>query len=73
MNGKVEKLLICKGAGEDLFEIKNAELFPGKDIQGDRYYFKTGTFSEALAKIGDFEVTLIEQEEIDDFNVKTGP
>jgi len=72
MNGKVERVLICKEAGEDLYEIEKASLVPGKGIEGDRYYFKAGTFSDALAEKGDFEVTLIEQEEIEGFNVKAG-
>lgn len=38
-------------------------------VEGDRYFFKNGTFSEALEAKGDFEVTLIELEKIEAFNM----
>jgi MOSC domain-containing protein len=72
MAGKVEVILLAEKAGEPMSEHDLAELQAGKGIIGDRYYSSQGTFSEALADAADFQVTLIEQEEIDFFNQKTG-
>jgi len=72
MNGKVEQILISSNAGEELRQVSEANLIQGKGIEGDRYFFKVGTFSEALEEKGDFEVTLIEKEEIDAFNELAG-
>ena len=66
--GRVEKILIAKSAGDPLFEVDNAKLETGFGIVGDRYHKKVGTFSKALTKNGDFEVTLIERGEINAFN-----
>ena len=71
MKGNIEDILICKSGGGDLKSIETASLVPGKGIEGDRYFLKQGTFSEALEEKGDFEVTLIEIEEIDSFNQTT--
>jgi len=71
MNGTIKEILICENSGDELFNIKEALLIEGKGIKGDRYYSKTGTFSKALEEKGDFEVTLIEKEEIDIFNEET--
>jgi len=72
MTGKVDLILLAEKAGETMSEHAYAELETGKGIVGDRYYSSQGTFSEALADAADFQVTLIEQEQIDSFNQKTG-
>lgn len=72
MSGKIEEILICENAGEVLLQKENASLVRGKGIDGDRYFHKKGTFSEALKDKGDFEVTLIEIEEINAFNTISG-
>ena len=72
MSGKIEEILICENAGEELLQKENASLVRGKGIDGDRYFHKKGTFSEALKDKGDFEVTLIEIEEINAFNTISG-
>ncbi len=72
MNGVVEQILIAESAGQPLISVAEAELVPGKGIEGDRYFSANGTFSKSLLSKGDFEVTLIEQEEIRAFNVTTG-
>jgi hypothetical protein len=72
MNGIVKEILIAENAGDDLFPLKRAEFVSGKGIEGDRYFNSIGTFSEKLKESGDFEVTLIEQEEIDAFNNISG-
>jgi uncharacterized protein YcbX len=68
MTANVKEILITHEAGEDLYSIDVASLVAGKGIEGDRYFHAQGTFTEALQESKDFEVTLIEQEEIDAFN-----
>ena len=72
MAGIIEDILICEKAGGNLKSISEVALVAGKGIEGDRYFLKQGTFSESLEEKGDFEVTLIEIEEINSFNEKTG-
>ena len=50
--------------------ISTAELISGQGVVGDRYLNGTGTFSKKLAGLPDVELTLIESEEIDSFNVQ---
>lgn len=69
--GRVEKIFICKQAGEALSAKNNATLIKAKGIEGDRYFHQQGTFSKALKATGDFEVTLIAVEEITAFNATT--
>ena len=45
-----------------------ATLESGKGLVGDRYYQGTGTFSKKLKDVSDWEITLIETEEIQRFN-----
>ena len=49
-----------------------AVLEAGRGIVGDRYYAGTGTFSKKLEDRHDWEVTLIEIEEIERFNDSDG-
>lgn len=72
MNGIVKDILLAERAGDSLFSAQKADLHAGKGIIGDRYYLSQGIFSEDLAELPDFEVTLIEQEQIDKFNTTTG-
>jgi MOSC domain-containing protein YiiM len=44
----------------------------GGGLVGDRYHAQGGTFSEKLKDSGDWEVTLIEQEEVERFNLSEG-
>jgi len=71
MIGKIEEILVCEKAGQALFNLREAALIQGKGIEGDRYFLKAGTFSEALEKSGDFEITMIEREEVNSFNNET--
>lgn len=48
--------------------VKEAVLEAEKGLVGDRYYGKTGTFSDKLDGTRDSEVTLVESEEIERFN-----
>lgn len=68
---RVVDLLLTDTAGKPLQSQKEVELIAGKGIVGDRYYLKTGTFSEQLAGLPDAELTLIELEEIEAFETTT--
>lgn len=76
--GILDNIWIGDTAGGALVAKQQAILDAGKGIVGDRYYSENGnghgqgTFSEQLQGTPDFEVTLIEQEEIDAFNQVTG-
>ncbi len=70
MEGFVKEILISESAGSEMNSLASAELVEGKGIVGDRYFKKVGTFSKALEEAGDFEVTLIESEEIEAFEQK---
>ena len=68
--GVVKNILIAANVDEALCSSSTATLQAGKGIVGDRYYFAHGTFSKKLAGLPEVEVTLVEQEEIDAFNLK---
>ena len=66
--GRVKSIYICESAGLPMQSISRAELVAGKGIVGDRYYNETGTFSAKLAGKPSKEATLVEIENIDEFN-----
>lgn len=66
--GKVKSIFICESAAMPMQSIPLAELVAGKGIVGDRYFNETGTFSAKLAGKPSREATLIEVENIDEFN-----
>ena len=68
MIGKVVSIYIAPLAGSQLEPIEVAELQSGKGIAGDRYFQQQGTFSKQLESGADWEVTLIESEEIRNYN-----
>ena len=72
MHGRVKDILTTDKAGAALHSTASAQVHAGKGIVGDRYYSAQGTFSKVLEGEPDFEITLIEQEQIDIFNNKTG-
>lgn len=51
--------------------VPRVRAIPGKGLAGDRYFVGTGTFSPQLQK-PDFELTLIEQENIEAFAAESG-
>lgn len=55
-------------AGSTLQPVPKASLEAGKGLVGDRYYAQVGTFSKKVM-LPDAEITLIESEEIDRFNL----
>ncbi len=72
MNGVVASLYTGAVAGAALGSVNQATLEAGRGIIGDRYHLGEGTFSAKLAGKPDFEITLIEQEEVDRFNCEQG-
>lgn len=68
MRGSVAAIYMSGIAGEVLRMVPSAVLVAGRGIEGDRYFLQGGTFSEKLKDGQDWEVTLIEKEEIDRFN-----
>ena len=74
MNGSVLEIFTAPAAQTPVQSVSTAELIAGKGIVGDRYFSNEGTFSAKLETKGaaDWEVTLIETEEIDRFNAALG-
>jgi MOSC domain-containing protein YiiM len=58
--------------GAVLRALPRAVLEAGRGLVGDRYYLQAGTFSAKLKDGHDWELTLIEKEEIDRFNTDHG-
>lgn len=72
MEGIIESIFISANAGGEVLSQSSVKLEAGRGIVGDRYYLFKGTYSKKLEKSHDFEITLIEREEIDAFNQATG-
>jgi MOSC domain-containing protein YiiM len=68
MPGTIAAIYTTPQAGTPLHSVREATLEAGKGLVGDRYYEGDGTFSEKLRNTSDWEVTLIELEEIEHFN-----
>lgn len=65
------EILIAQSPGHPMQTVPEVRAIPGSGLEGDRYALGTGTFSPHPQK-PDYEVTLIEQEEIDDFSRESG-
>ena len=74
MTGTIVEIFIAPEAQAPIQSVPVAQLEAGRGIMGDRYSSSEGTFSEKLEGKGksDWEVTLIETEEIDNFNKTHG-
>ena len=72
MTGKVVAIVTTDQAGAPLQPVLEGTLETGKGLVGDRYYARGGTFSEKLKDSADWELTLIESEEIQRFNQSQG-
>ncbi len=68
MNPHVVGIYTTPERGAPLVPVDEARLETGRGLVGDRYYLGAGTFSERLKGTPDAEVTLIEHEEIVQFN-----
>ena len=63
---------VAHKAGGPLEPVEVAHLESGKGVVGDRYFQHQGTFSDKLKGSQDWEVTLIEIEEIRSYNKNQG-
>jgi len=72
MAGSIVSIFIAPEAAALMLSVSEARLEEGQGIVGDRYYSGKGTFSEKLKGSPDSEVTLIESEQIDNFNRLNG-
>lgn len=68
MSGKIVKLLLAKDINTPMQNVNQMVLEENKGIFGDRYYYQEGTFSNKGKIEPDRDVTLVEIENIDDFN-----
>ncbi len=62
----VIQILTAESPASAMKPLTEVRAVPGKGLEGDRYFSGTGTFSPAGHK-PDFEITLIEQEQIETF------
>jgi MOSC domain-containing protein YiiM len=62
-NGRVVSLHVCSEAAEPMIEVPTVMAVAGRGIEGDRYFLKTGFYSDKPGP--DRELTLIELETID--------
>ena len=72
MTGSVVAIYSAPQAGAELVPLEVARLEAGHGLVGDRYFDRVGTFSKKLEPTRDWELTLIEKEEIDRFNAAEG-
>ena len=73
MIGEVAAIFLTPIAGEPPVSVESATLESGKGLVGDRYFLQAGTFSEKLKDSNDWEMTLIEMEEIRRYNELQDP
>lgn len=65
---KVVEIYIAKSSKSPMENLYVAELVKGRGVVGDRYCLGKGTFSKKLAGLPDKEITLLESEQVDEFN-----
>ena len=63
---QVIQILIAESPESAMRSLTEVRAMPGKGLEGDRYFSSTGTFSPTCQK-PDFEITFIEQEQIEAF------
>ena len=68
---RVVAILIAASPREPMRSVPQANALPGKGLEGDRYFAGCGTFTPATPK-PDYEVTLIEVENVRAFALETG-
>jgi MOSC domain-containing protein YiiM len=61
--GRVESIQVAPAAREPMQAVDSARAVPGRGIEGDRYFSKSGTYSRKDG--ADREITLIESEAIE--------
>lgn len=67
----VAEILIAPAPTAAMVSVSMARAVPGRGLVGDRYFEGTGTFSPQPQK-RDFELTLIEEENVSAFALKSG-
>jgi MOSC domain-containing protein YiiM len=69
MTAAIKNIFIAPESGAPMISVQTASLEAGRGIAGDRYHIGKGKFSEKLAAKGenDWQVTLVESEEIEAF------
>ena len=65
------QICIADAATAPMRTVREVDCVSGRGLAGDRYFEGTGTFS-ATAKKPSHEVTLVEAEEVEDFNAQFG-
>jgi MOSC domain-containing protein YiiM len=71
LSAHVAEILIAPSPAASMVSVSNARAVPGRGLEGDRYFAGVGTFSPQPQK-PDFELTLIEQENVAAFAHKSG-
>jgi uncharacterized protein YcbX len=69
--GSLIQICVADAAKAPMRSVREIECVSGQGLAGDRYFSGTGTFS-ATAKKPSHEVTLVEAEEVEDFNAQFG-
>jgi hypothetical protein len=69
--GFVTQILIAASPATEMVPTAKVRAVPGMGLEGDRYFFGIGTFSPKPQK-ADFELTLIEQENVQAFASASG-
>jgi uncharacterized protein YcbX len=69
--GTLIQICIADAAGAPMRTVREAVCVSGRGIDGDRYFLGTGTFSPTARKPSQ-EVTLVEVEEVERFNLLCG-
>ena len=69
--GQVAEILIAASPAADMESRPSVRAEPGKGLEGDRYFAGVGTFSPPSRK-PDYELTLIEQENVELFAAEPG-
>ena len=70
-SARVIQILIASAPDQPMQAVEAARAVPGRGLEGDRYFDGRGTFSPPEPK-PDFELTLIEQERIEEFAAASG-
>lgn len=69
--GTLMGIYLADAAGAPVRRVDEAEFIAGRGIVGDRYFTGLGTYSPVVQKPS-HEVTLVELEQVDDFNAAYG-
>ena len=68
---RISEIFIAESPASEMKAVQDVRAVAGRGLEGDRYYFGRGTFSPNPMR-PDFEITLIEKENIEAFAQATG-